>query len=352
MEDRAKANFRARKSYWKKKGFTDQELFELARNPKPRASSLVIIKDVVESNAKASEIPHEVEKLKSAGLITDILGRHEILPIREPDEFMPLVTFNPSQPVIVPDPTQAEGWKPAETMPVDSLLGVDWLRLIVCGIGALICTLALITYGAKAGGNTPEAKFWSCLIVISGSILLALPFRWYLLRSWLHKALGLSLVSISYTTMHTSIENAEQRTVLITLAGSTELQQLEKRISDIEAQLAPTRGAIARLDPVKYRSMILRMQTDAKPLEVDLAAARDALVSAQNKSIPKASSETADRWGLVQWLRQLMLEPLNILCLHGFLECLHALKIFLQRKAAKALVAGHTGILIGNLKEN
>ncbi len=388
MSDKA---FKQRVKYHQDSGCTPEEAVQRAqiRELYKKISRHSGLSLRLESDSPSQEeIRREVDKLKAMGLMTEIPNRQEIVSeaqvfaLKRSDENQlqqvlgPLVTFNPSQPVFVPAPTQADGWKPAEVEPkvlvtFDPSLPVfiptptqaeawlparetevesapeeeascvvilsdpepaaDWFRLIACGIGALICTVALIMFGAQAGGNTFEAKFWSCMIVIPGSILLALPFRWWLFSSWIHKLLGAALISIGYVTMHASIETTEKRTVLATAAGSTEVLQLEKRIADIEAQLSPTRLAISRLDPLQYRTMISRMQAEAKPMEKALAEARDALVLAQNQAITKASAGEAGNWGFVEWLRRLMLEPLNILCLHGFLESLPAAMKALRR---------------------
>jgi hypothetical protein len=197
---------------------------------------------------------------------------------------------------------------------------MDLLRLGTCGIGYLICTGALIAFGSKAGGNTAEALFWSSLIVISSSILLALPFRWWLVRSWIQKALGLILIGIGYVTMHASIASTEQRSVGIAVVSTTGVHQIEKSIADLEQRLKPTRDAIARLDPVDHRKLIARMQSDSKPLENELAATRQVLIQAKEKAATHTSIETVSSWSWVEWLRRLALEPLNILCLHGFIE--------------------------------
>ncbi len=313
---------RAKKSYLiRKKGYTVEqallEIHSLALNTQSRPYSV--------PRSTPVEIQLDVEKPKPIGLMAEIPERHEIvsvaqvLPIRKHEEFKPRVTFKPSQPIFVPLPMQTQSGKAARQNILD--IDVNWLCLVACGIGTLLCSAALITYGAHAGGNTGEAWFWSALIVISSSILLSLPMDWLSFKAWVQKVLGLFLVTIGYTTMHASIESKEQHAVSAAVAGSTEVQQLEKRILDIEAQLAPTRSAMARLDPVQYRTLISRIQTAAKPLETELSAARDSLVSAQNKAIGGSASS----WSLVEWLRRLMLEPLNILCLHGFLQGLPGL---------------------------
>jgi ferredoxin len=197
---------------------------------------------------------------------------------------------------------------------------INWLRVIGCGGCALICMSALIRFGTQAGGNSLESVFWSSLIVISSSILLALPFRWWLVRSWIQKVLGLALVGIGYMTMHASLASNEQRSVDIAVASSTGVQQIENSIRDLELRLKPTREAIARLDAVEDRKTIARMQSNAKPLEGELAAARKELVTAQEKATTHASAGVASSWSMVEWLRRLALEPLNILCLHGFIE--------------------------------
>jgi hypothetical protein len=308
----------------------------------------------------ASKVRLLVDQLKAKGLMTELPSRHEIvsdahvLPIRKPDE-TGQITFNPSQPIVVPVPTHAEAWKPAEPVEQpqaeaapDPEPDADWLRLFVCAFGTLICSLALITYGARAGGNTFEAWFWSCMIVIPGSILLALPFRWWLPASYIHKVIGIALIVIGYTTMHASIETTGDRAISAAAAGSTEVQQLKQRIADLEAQLKPRRDAISQLHPVRFRGEIEKRQAEAKPLEDSLSAARDALVAAQNKAITKAGAGEAGRSGLVEWLRRLMLEPLNILCLHGFLESLPAALKALRRRKDRLAVAWARSDASGN----
>jgi hypothetical protein len=140
--------------------------------------------------------------------------------------------------------------------------------------------------------------------------------------------------------MHASIQTTGDRAISAAAAGSTEVQQREKRIADLEAQLKPLRDGMARLDPVRNRSAITMLREEAKPLEDSLSAARDALVAAQNKAITKAGAGEAGRSGFVEWLRRLMLEPLNILCLHGFLESLpRAMKTLRKRRIRLAQVA-------------
>jgi ferredoxin len=197
---------------------------------------------------------------------------------------------------------------------------IDWLRVIGCGGCALICTSALISFGTQAGGNSLESIFWSSLIVISSSILLALPFRWWLVRSWIQKTLGLTLIGIGYMTMHASIASTEQSSVGISTASSTGVQQIEKSIADLEQRLKPTRDAIARLDAVEDHKTIARMQSGSKPLEDALAATRKELIQAKEKAMAHSSVETVSTWSLVELLRRLALEPLNILCIHGFIE--------------------------------
>ncbi|HYX37290.1 MAG TPA: hypothetical protein VE954_29650 [Oligoflexus sp.] len=323
---------RAKKSYLiRKKGYSvEQALLEI------HGSELnTQAQPYFGQRSTSVNIQLEVEKPKPIGLMTEITERHEVnsdaqvLPIRKPDKINLLA--NPSQPIFVPLPTQAQSWKAAKQNILNP--DVSWLCLVACGIGTLLCSAALITYSAQAGGNTGEAWFWSALIVISSSILLSLPMDLLSLKAWIQKVLGFFLITIGYTTMHASIKNTEQHAVSVAVAGTTEVQQLEKRILDIEAQLAPTRIAMARLDPVQYRTLISRIHTGAKPLETELSATRDSLVSAQNKAIMKASGGSASSWSLVEWLRRLMLEPLNILCLHGFLEGLPGLTKVLRDTA-------------------
>lgn len=197
---------------------------------------------------------------------------------------------------------------------------IDWLRAIGCGSCALVCTSALIGFGVKAGGSSLESFFWSSLIVISSSILLALPFQWWVVKSWVQKALGIALIGIGYLTIHASISTKEQRSAGIASVSSLEVQQIEKSIADLEQRLKPVRDAIARLDPVDDRKAIARMQSESKPLEDVLVSTRKLLIQTKQKAATQTSIETVSSWSLVEWLRQLALEPLNILCLHGFIE--------------------------------
>ncbi len=217
---------------------------------------------------------------------------------------------------------------------------MNLLRLGTCGLGYLICTSALITFGTKAGGNSPDALFWSSLIVISSSILLALPFQWWVVKSWVQKALGIALIGIGYLTIHTSISTKEQRSAGIASVSSLEVQQIEKSIADLEQRLKPVRDAIARLDPVDDRKAIARMQSESKPLEDVLVSTRKLLIQTKQKAATQTSIETVSSWSLVEWLRQLALEPLNILCLHGFIEAWpQAINALRRRRIRLAQVA-------------
>jgi hypothetical protein len=222
---------------------------------------------------------------------------------------------------------------------IDESLGSKWMKLVLCGLGTLVCSAALIAYGSISAGNSVEAKFWASLIVISSSILLALPFYWWTVRSWIQKCLGLSIIAIGYTTMHASITTAEKKAVHVAIAGTAGVRQLEESITDIEQRLKPTRDAIARLDPVEYRTLIARMQSESKPLEDELVSTRKELAQARDKALLLESSG-ADTWSFVEWMRRLMLEPLNILCLHGFIEAWpQAINALRRRRIRLAQVA-------------
>jgi hypothetical protein len=119
--------------------------------------------------------------------------------------------------------------------------------------------------------------------------------------------------------MHASITTVEKKAVHAAIGGTAGVRQLEESITDIEQRLKPTRDAIARLDPVEFRTLIARLQSESKPLEDELVATRKELVQARDKALLLASSG-ANTWSFVEWMRRLMLEPLNILCLHGFIE--------------------------------
>jgi hypothetical protein len=244
---------------------------------------------------------------------------------KSPPESKVLVAFDPSQPIFLPSPTQADGWKSARDYETDDIAEevlepkIDWLRFIACGIGALVTYAALLKFGAAAGGGTNEAWFWTAMTVVPGSILLALPFRFWQLGSWLQKIMGISLIGISYITMHASIVTMEYQGVSASAAESAEVQQRQARIADLESQLKPIRDAIARLDPIRNRSTITSLRVEAKDLEDKLSHAREALIAAHHSAKAEASAGVTKKWSLVEWLRRLMLEPLNILCLHGLL---------------------------------
>jgi hypothetical protein len=313
------------------------------------------------------EVRRLVEKLKAQGLMTEIPARQEIvsdahvLPIRKLDDMATaVVTFNPSQPILVPAPTQASAWKPAESetapqaqvtfsvttarqliKPVES--EVKWMRMLGCFIGATVCMTTLITYGTISGGSTPEALFWSTVTTIAGSILLVLPFRW---ESWKSarsyqsvfvKLFGVFLVAVSYTTLHTANETAEQEIVTTASSGTTKEQLIQKNIDDLEAQLKPIHQAIQALDPVTDQKAIARLQKRAEPKETLLFTARNDLIAAHAPSevATKVSAGKAGSWSLVKWLRQLILEPLNLLCLHALMKGMPELKAFIRRKATE-----------------
>jgi hypothetical protein len=313
------------------------------------------------------EIRRLVEQLKAQGLMTEIPARQEIvsdahvLPIRKLDETTTaVVTFNPSQPILVPAPTQASAWKPAESeaapqtqvtfsvttarqliKPVES--EVKWLRMLGCFIGATVCMGTLITYGTISGGSTPEAFFWSTVTTVAGSILLVLPFRW---ESWKSarsyqsifvKLFGVFLVVVSYTTLHTAHETAEQEIVTTASSGTTKEQLIQKNIDDLEAQLKPIHQAIQALDPVTDQKAIARLQKRAEPKEALLFTARNDLIAAHAPSevSKKVSASTAGSWSYLKWLRQLILEPLNLLCLHALMKGMPELRALMRRKAAE-----------------
>ncbi|MDQ3232586.1 MAG: hypothetical protein M3Q07_12260, partial [Pseudobdellovibrionaceae bacterium] len=196
-----------------------------------------------------------------------------------------------------------------------------------------IFTIALIKLGADAGGGTLEAWFWATTVVLPGTILLAQKIKWGSLKFWMRLLLGLSLLCIGYHTMHASIERSEERTISKAAAGSTEVLLLRQQITDLEKTLKPTREAAAAMDPVKYRTTVARMHQVSKPLEDELKITRDQLIFAQNRAATKASAGTASTWSTVEFLRRLMLEPLNILCLHGFLQGLPSLTKVLRNIA-------------------
>lgn len=245
------------------------------------------------------------------------------------------VDFNPRQTHFkIIHPTCSSVWKC-----IAEKHEVNWLRFTACGIGSLIFSAALVTLGAQAGGSTSEAWFWAALVVICGSILMALPVNKQSVSSWLQKVLGLSLLVVGYITMHASILTSENKAVSTSAAGSTEVQQREIRITDLENQLKPLRDAIARLDPVKNRSTITSLREEAKDLEKDLSKARDSLIAAKDNAKAEASVGLIKKWSLVEWLRRLMLEPLNILCLHGFLAELPGVIAMVRRRSAIVQVA-------------
>lgn len=241
-------------------------------------------------------------------------------------ELVALAVFNPKQPIYITNPTQAKDWQRGSTGPDNAPMdqSLFWARQIVCLSGLVVCSGALIKYGAEAGGQSPEAWFWAALIVVSSSILIARPMLWGSLKSWLQKLIGFALLGIGYATMHASIEMTKQQSVAMVVSGSAEVQEIRAKIADLNTQLDPTRAAISRLDPIQYRTLISRMQAAAKPLEDDLSATRAALITAQKKAARAEGAGNLSRLALVEWLRRLMLEPLNILCMHGFLESLPA----------------------------
>jgi hypothetical protein len=313
------------------------------------------------------EVRRLVEQLKAQGLMTEIPARQEILsdahvlPIRKLDDTATaVVTFNPSQPILVPVPTQASAWKPVESetapktqvsfsvpsarqliKPAES--EVKWLRMLGCSLGSVVCMSTLIVYGTISGGRTPEALFWSTVTTVAGSILLVLPFRW---ESWKSvrtyqsafiKLFGVFLVVVSYTTLHTANDTAEQEILTTASSGTTKEQLIQKNIDDLEAQLKPIHQAIAGLDPVADQKAIARLQKRAEPKEALLFTARNDLIAAHAPSAvaTKVSAGTAGSWSLVKWLRQLILEPLNLLCLHALVKDMSELRAFIRRKAAE-----------------
>lgn len=278
------------------------------------------------------EVSFEIERQKWLGHMLEITPRSEIISeakfLRtDHDEVRALAVFSPKQPVLIPHPTQAKAWQPSDTgSELENAMDQSffWVRLILCLIGLVVCSGALIKYGAEAGGQTPEAWFWAALIVASSSILIAQPMLWGSIQSWLQKLIGFALLGIGYVTMHASIEMTKQHAVAMAVSDSEEVQEIQEKIADLSDQLKPTRAAISRLDPIQYRTMISRMQAEAKPLEDELSANRTALITARKKAARGEGAGNLGRLALVEWLRRLMLEPLNILCMHGFLESLPA----------------------------
>ncbi|MDQ3233554.1 MAG: hypothetical protein M3Q07_17185 [Pseudobdellovibrionaceae bacterium] len=222
-----------------------------------------------------------------------------------------VVSFNPfAQRIKIVEPTKKEG--------------LCWLMFFPSGVGFLICTSALIFFGAQAGSFTTEAWFWSALLIISSTTLISLPLPDDWRSNWFgpisYKALGLFTLAVGYCTMGANLSSKAESNVVAAIARSTEVTVLEKQITDLESRIAPTRKAVEAMDAVKYRTLIARMQRETEPLEDELKSARNRLVVAKKSASFMAETNAISDWNLVEWLRRLALEPLNIVSLHGFLR--------------------------------
>ncbi|HYX36355.1 MAG TPA: hypothetical protein VE954_24890 [Oligoflexus sp.] len=204
----------------------------------------------------------------------------------------------------------------------DPIFGLAELKAAICAVGSLVCSGALIVAGAEAGAWTLEAWFWSILIVTSGTILLSTQFKGKSLKSWIQKMLGGAILCLGYCVMYAGITEEKEKTISEIAAGSSEVMLLQKQIRDIEGRLAPSRSAIADMHAVKYRTAIARIQLETKPLEDELAQTRRHLIAAEKRAALKASAGSVTSQSVVEWMRRLILEPLNILCLHGLMETL------------------------------
>lgn len=214
----------------------------------------------------------------------------------------------------------------------ESLLTIKWTKTIVSFIGLTISTIAVIYFGAEVNQFKPESWFWSGLIVCSSTILLAIKFRPRSGLSWVHKIVGVSVLAIGYLGMHTSISQNKQHQIEDLMRKDTEINLVKSSIRDIEDRLHPTRSAIKQLHPIKMRTTISRLQEISLPLETELEAKRNQLIAAEKKVRRQLEADLAERWSLVEWLRRLILEPLNILCTHSFFQEFQIIAAALRRR--------------------
>jgi hypothetical protein len=220
-----------------------------------------------------------------------------------------LVTFRPM--------TETHRWH--TTQPAQEL---HLLKAITCGIGALCFTAALVVIGAEAGGGGFTGYFWALTIVISSTILLSLPYKKGSANSLLKKVIGILVLLLGYWTMHTAIKTQEDRELVGRVTADPKVIRLQNNVDDLLSRVQPFREKIKSTDPILYRTRFTQLIEESKPLEAKLEEARLNLESAQISAKASAKQGLSKDLSSIEMLRRLMLEPLNILCLHGFLQTL------------------------------
>lgn len=194
-------------------------------------------------------------------------------------------------------------------------------QALVSSIAVVVCTVALIYYGAIAGGKTIEAWFWSSFCEVSGFALVIAPVV-HIGRRILVRFIGVAMLVLGFITMHTSIEGDTQQKISHAVQGDSEVKLLEGRVDRLKADYALKIQSISTFDPEKFRSKREKLSSEAEEISKQVSAAETELIDARKALTKGSSANVASSWGMVEWLRRAALMLVNIISGHAMVGSL------------------------------